>query len=45
MIFNKVVLPAPEAPIIAVTSPALAIPEIPFKICLSSNFFLHGNLN
>lgn len=34
--FSRVVLPAPEAPIIAVTSPPLAIPDIPLRICLVS---------
>lgn len=35
IIFSKVVFPAPEAPMMAVTYPALANPEIPFNICLS----------
>lgn len=30
--FNKVVFPAPDDPIIALSCPALKIPEIPFKI-------------
>jgi len=29
---SSVVLPAPDAPIIALTVPALNIPETPFKI-------------
>lgn len=31
-ILRSVVFPAPEAPMIAVTVPALNIPETPFKI-------------
>lgn len=36
--FRSVVFPAPEGPMIAVSSPGLKHPETPFKIC-----FLSGN--
>lgn len=31
--FNNVVFPAPEGPIIAVISPELNFPDIPWRIC------------
>lgn len=42
IILSNVVLPAPEAPIIAVTSPPLAIPDMPLSIYLVYVYLLHG---
>lgn len=39
---SSVVFPAPEAPIMAVTSPALNMPDTPFSSCLVIMFFLQG---
>jgi hypothetical protein len=41
-ILRSVVFPAPEAPMIAVTVPALKIPDMPFRICFSVLVLIKG---
>ncbi len=41
-IFSRVVFPAPDAPIIAVTVPALKMPETPLRICFSFEVLRKG---
>lgn len=43
MAFNRVVFPAPDGPIIAVTYPDLQIPETPFRICFYYFSLIQGH--